>query len=39
MLDSLQLSLCDTQGQLFELSHKYGYASEPFVRGFMKSGM
>lgn len=37
MLDSLQLSLCDTQGQLFELSGKYGYASEPFVRGFMES--
>ena len=37
MLDSLQLSLCDTQGQLFELSGKYGYASKPFVRGFMES--
>lgn len=39
MLDALQMSLCDTQGQLFELSGKYGYASGPFVRSFMESGI
>lgn len=34
MLDAVQMSLCDTQGQLFELSGRYGYAGEPFIRSF-----
>lgn len=37
MNNSLQLTLCDTQGQLFELSKKLGYDSEAFVKAFMTS--
>lgn len=37
MSRSLQLSLCDTQGQLFELSSKYGYNSEAFIKAYMTS--
>ncbi len=37
MCRSLQLALCDTQGQLFELSAAHGYASEAFVKAFMTS--
>lgn len=36
---SLQLALCDTQGQLFELSKTKGYASESFVKAFMTSNV
>ena len=35
MSKSLQLSLCDTQGQLFELSSTYGYESIAFAKVFM----
>lgn len=35
MNKSLQLTLCDTQGKLFELSGKRGYDSETFIRAFM----
>ena len=34
---SLQLTLCDTQGQLFELGSVYGYSSEDFIKAFMTS--
>lgn len=37
MSRSLQLSLCDLQGQLFELSSKYGYNSEAFIKAYMTS--
>ncbi|MCH5212681.1 MAG: hypothetical protein J1G06_06680 [Oscillospiraceae bacterium] len=37
MNKSLQLALCDTQGQLFELSAKRGYNSEVFIKTFMTS--
>ena len=35
MNKSLQLTLCDTQGKLFELSGKRGYDSEKFIKAFM----
>ena len=35
MNKSLQLSLCDTQGKLFELSGKRVYDSEAFIKAFM----
>ena len=35
MNKSLQLTLCDTQGKLFELSGERGYDSETFIRAFM----
>ena len=35
MNKSLQLTLCDTQGKLFELSGKRGYDSESFIKAFM----
>ena len=35
MNKSLQLTLCDTQGKLFELSGKRGYDSENFIKVFM----
>ena len=34
---SLGLTLCDTQGQLFELAGKHGYSSEAFIKAFMTS--
>lgn len=37
MCRSLQLTLCDTQGQLFELAAEQGYGSEAFIRAFMTS--
>ncbi len=37
MCKSLQLTLCDTQGQLFELSAENGYDSEAFIKVFMTS--
>lgn len=37
MLNSLQLALCDTQGQLFELSAEQGYTSESFIKTYMTS--
>lgn len=33
----MQLALCDTQGQLFELSAAHGYSSEIFIKTFMMS--
>ena len=35
MSKSLQLALCDTQGQLFVLSAKKGYDSQAFAKAFM----
>ena len=35
MSKSLQLTLCDTQGKLFELSGERGYDSESFIKAFM----
>ena len=35
MSRSLQLALCDTQGQLFVLSAKKGYDSQAFAKAFM----
>ena len=37
MCKSLQLTLCDTQGQLFQLAAEHGYSSEAFVKAFMTS--
>lgn len=37
MFDSIELTMCDMQGKLFELSAKEGYASESFIKGFMMS--
>lgn len=37
MSKSLELALCDTQGKLFELSAKRGYASEAFIKAYMTS--
>jgi len=37
MLDSLELTLCDMQGRLFEMSGKEGFGSECFIKTFMKS--
>lgn len=37
MNQSLRLAICDTQGQLFELAGKRGYASEDFIKSFMFS--
>lgn len=34
---SLQLTLCDTQGKLFELSGERGYDSESFIKSYMTS--
>ena len=39
MLDSLEISLCQMQGHLFELSAEKGYDSEAFVKAFMSSGI
>ena len=33
------MALCDTQGQLFELSAEHGYASEAFVKAYMTSAV
>ena len=35
MCKSLQLTLCDTQGQLFELAAERGYSSESFINVYM----
>ena len=35
MNKSLQLTLCDTQGKLFELSGERGYDSKAFIKAFM----
>lgn len=35
MCRSLQLTLCDTQGQLFALAAERGYSSEAFIKAFM----
>ena len=39
MLNSLQMALCDTQGQLFELSAEQGYTSESFIKAYMMSAV
>lgn len=39
MLNSLQMALCDTQGQLFELAAERGYASETFIKEYMTSAV
>ena len=39
MLNSLQMTLCDTQGQLFELAAERGYASETFIKAYMTSAV
>ena len=36
MIGSLELALCDTQGQLFELSGERGVASEAFIKAFIE---
>lgn len=38
-MNSLQMALCDTQGQLFELAVERGYASEAFVKAYMTSAV
>ena len=37
MLDVYELTLCDMQGKLFEMSATEGYSSEKFIRTFMLS--
>lgn len=37
MLESLELTLCDMQGKLFELSAKENFDSEKFIKVFMNS--
>lgn len=37
IFDSLQLQLCDIQGRLFKLSLSEGFASEVFIKSYMKS--
>ena len=37
MNKALLLTLCDTQGKLFELSGERGYNSELFIKSFMRS--
>lgn len=37
VLDSLEISLCQMQAHLFELSAEKGYESEAFVKAFMNS--
>ncbi len=37
MSKSLELALCDTQGQLFELSARRNYSSEAFIKAYMTS--
>lgn len=37
MSKSLELALCDTQGQLFELSGEQGVSSEAFIKAYMTS--
>ncbi len=39
MHDSLEISLCQMQAHLFELSAKKGYDSEAFIKAFMNSGV
>lgn len=39
MSNSLQLTLCDTQGQLFEFAAERGYSSESFIKAFMTSSI
>ncbi len=37
MIGSLELTLCNTQGELFVLSAERGYSSESFIRAYMTS--
>ena len=37
MLNDIELTICEMQGQLFELSAKEGYGSLEFIKKFMKS--
>lgn len=39
MNKSLMLTLCDTQGKLFELSGERGYCSESFIKAFMTTNI
>ena len=39
MNKSLQLTLCDTQGKLFELSGERDYDSESFIKAFMTTNV
>ena len=39
MLNALQMALCDTQGELFELAAERGYASETFIKAYMTSAV
>ena len=37
MLDVFEMTLCDMQGKLFEMSASEGYSSEAFIKTFMQS--
>ena len=37
MLDVFEMTLCDMQGKLFEMSASEGYSSESFIKTFMQS--
>ncbi len=37
MLDVFEMTLCDMQGKLFEMSASQGYSSEAFIKTFMQS--
>ncbi len=37
MLDVFEMTLCDMQGKLFEMSASEGYSSEVFIKTFMQS--
>lgn len=37
MFGSIELTLCDMQGKLFEMSAEEGYGSESFIKSFMIS--
>lgn len=39
MLKSLELTLCEMQGHLFEDGKAAGFDSEPFIKSFMTSGI
>ena len=36
MLNEIELTICEMQGQLFELSAREGYGSLDFIKKFMK---
>lgn len=39
MLNNIELNLCDTQGQVFEMAGKLGYESINFIKLFMNSSI